>query len=156
LRVAYVLAPNGTRALRLAGVLRATILMAPPLMSALVSRWIGDRSLDQLTLAIRSENAKRQKLAASILGASGFAADPHGHHLWLRLPERWRAADFAEHADRAGVSIVPASAFATAAHPVEAVRISLGVAPDRGVLEDGLTQLASLISQPSLGVRAVV
>lgn len=156
LRVAYVLAPNGTRALRLAGVLRATILMAPPLMSALVSRWIGDGSLDELTLSIRSENAKRQKLAASILGDAGFAADPHGHHLWLRLPERWRAADFAEHADRAGVSIVPASAFATVVHPVEAVRISLGVAPDRGDLEDGLTQLANLISQPSLGVRAVV
>ena len=76
--------------------------------------------------------------------------------LWLRLPAHWRAADFAEHADRAGVSIVPASAFATVAHPVEAVRISLGVAPDRGDLEDGLIQLASLMSQPAFATRAVV
>jgi len=156
LRVAYVIAPNAGRALRLAGVLRATVLMAPPLMSALVSRWISEGALDELTRSIRSENAERQKLAALILGTTGFSADPHGHHLWLRLPEHWRAADFAEHADRAGVSIVPASAFATVAHPVEAVRISLGVAPDRGDLEDGLTQLASLIAQPSLSVRAVV
>jgi hypothetical protein len=51
---------------------------------------------------------------------------------------------------------VPASAFATVAHPIEAVRISLGVAPDRGELEDGLTQLANLIAQPSFGIRAVV
>lgn len=156
LRVAYVVAPGGTAALRLAGVLRATILMAPPLMSALVSRWIAEGALDELTRSIRNENAARQKLAASILGGAAFAADPHGHHLWLRLPEHWRAADFADHADRAGVSIVPASAFATVAHPVEAVRISLGVAPDRGDLEDGLAQLESLMSQPTLGAKAVV
>lgn len=156
LRVAYVAAPSATMALRLAGVLRATILMAPPLMSALASRWIGEGALDALTLAIRNENAERQKLATSILGGSVFAADPHGHHLWLRIPEHWRAADFAEHADRAGVSIVPASAFATVARPLEAVRISLGVAPDRGDLEDGLTLLAGLMSQPTLGAKAVV
>jgi DNA-binding transcriptional MocR family regulator len=156
LRVAYVVAPSATKALRLAGVLRATILMAPPLMSALASRWIADGTLDGITKAIRAENSERQKLAASILGGVGFAADPHGHHLWLRLPNHWRAADFAEHADRAGVSIVPSSAFAVATHPIEAVRISLGIAPDRGALEDGLTQLASLMSQPSLAARAVV
>lgn len=156
LRVAYVVAPGATRALRLAGVLRATILMAPPLMSALASRWIADGVLDEIARSIRAENAARQKLAASILGDIGFAADPHGHHLWLRLPGRWRAADFAEHADRAGVSIVPSSAFAIASNPTEAVRISLGVAPDRGALEDGLTLLAGLMSQPSLGAKAVV
>ncbi|MET3528686.1 aminotransferase-like domain-containing protein [Phenylobacterium koreense] len=156
LRVAYVVAPTSAKALLLAGVLRATILMAPPLMSALASRWIADGALDDIAKAIRAENAERQKLATSILGGFGFAADPHGHHLWMRLPGHWRAVDFAEHADRAGVSIVPSSAFATVAHPVEAVRISLGVAPDRGDLEDALTQLASLITQPSLGARAVV
>ena len=156
LRIAYVVAPSGTMALRLAGVLRATVLMAPPLMSALAGRWIAEGALDDLTRSIRNENAERQKLATSILGGAAFAADPHGHHLWLRLPQHWRAADFADHADRAGVSVVPASAFATVAHPVEAVRISLGVAPDRGDLEDGLTLLASLMSQPTLGAKAVV
>ena len=156
LRVAYVVAPNAGKAMRLAGVLRATVLMAPPLMSALASRWIADGTMNEIAEAISTENSARQKLAASILGDVGFAADPHGHHLWLRLPEHWRAADFAEHADRAGVSIVPSSAFAVTAHPIEAVRISVGVAPDRGALEDGLTQLATLISQPSLGARAVV
>lgn len=156
LRVAYVLAPNAGAALRLAGVLRATILMAPPLMSALATRWIAEGTLDAIAHAISAENAVRQKLAASILGEGSFAADPHGHHLWLRLPGHWRAGDFAEHADRVGVSIVPSSAFAVAAHPIEAVRISLGVAPDRGALEDGLTQLANLMAQPSLATRAVV
>lgn len=156
LRVAYVVAPGAAGALRIAGALRATVLMAPPLLASLASRWISDGTLDDITRAIRNENAERQKLAASVLGDAGYAADPHGHHLWLQLPAHWRASDFAEHADRAGVSIVPASAFATVAHPVEAVRISLGVAPDRGELEGGLTQLANLIAQPSIGIRAVV
>jgi DNA-binding transcriptional MocR family regulator len=156
LRVAYVVAPSAGMARRLAGVLRATILMAPPLMSALASRWIADGTLEEIAKSVSVENAARQKLAASILCGVNFTADPHGHHLWLSLPGHWRAGDFAEHADRVGVSIVPSSAFAVAVHPIEAVRISLGVAPDRGALEDGLTQLATLMSQPSLATRAVV
>lgn len=157
LRVAYVAAPSAAKALQLAGILRATILMAPPLMSALASRWITDGSLDEITAAIRKENRARQKLAASVLGPLDYAADPQGHHLWLRLPSHWRAEDFAAHADRAGVSIVPASAFAVTTQTIEAVRVSLGVAPDRDALEEGLTQLAALIaSQPSPAARAVV
>lgn len=156
LRVAYVVAPNAAKALRLAGTLRATILMAPPLMSALASRWIADGTLDEIIRAIRAENVERQKLAAAILGDTAYAADPHGHHLWLRLAGQWHAADFAEHADRAGVSIVPSSVFSVAAHPSEAVRLSLGIAPDRGTLEDGLSQLANLLSQPSVAARTMV
>lgn len=156
LRLAYVIAPSTIHAQRLAIALRATILMAPPLMSALASRWINDGTLNELTLAISKENAERQRLAASILSNQTYAADPHGHHLWLHLPAHWRASDFSEHADRIGVSIVPASAFAIGPQPSEAVRISLGVAPDRGELEDGLTLLSDLIAKPSLQTRAVV
>jgi DNA-binding transcriptional MocR family regulator len=156
LRIAYVIAPGNTQALRLAGVLRATTLMAPPLMAALASRWIADGVLEAITAAIRDENAERQKLAASLLADTKFAADPHGHHLWLAMPPHWRAADFAEHADRSGIAIVPSSTFSVAAISVEAVRVSLGVAPDRAALKDALTLLANLISQPSLAARVVV
>lgn len=156
LRIAFVVAPGVTRALRLAGVLRATNLMAPPLMATLASRWIADGTLDDITAAIRAENVERQKLASSVLGDATFAADPHGHHLWLRLPPHWRATDFAEHADRSGIAIVPSTAFSTAAASPEAVRVSLGVAPDRAALEDALTLLAALLQQPSLTTKAVV
>jgi DNA-binding transcriptional MocR family regulator len=156
LRVAYVVAPGNTQALRLAGTLRATTLMAPPLMTALASRWIADGVLDKITAAIREENAERQRLAAAILGDAQFAADPCGQHLWLRMPGHWRASDFADRADRSGVAIVPGSTFSVASTPAEAVRVSLGVAPDRAALEDALTLLATLISQSSLATRAVV
>ncbi|MGX1101162.1 aminotransferase-like domain-containing protein [Amorphus sp. MBR-141] len=156
LRVAYVRAPTAALAERLAGVLRSTVLMAPPLMSALASRWIADGTLHRITASIRAENASRQHLARTILADFGFAADPHGHHLWLRLPDPWRASDFAGHAERAGISIVPSSAFATCPHPEEAVRLSLGVAPDRGDLEDVLLRLVDLTMRPALSTKVVV
>lgn len=156
LRIAYVVTPGNAQTLRLAGVLRATSLMAPPLMSALATRWIADGTLDAITNAIRAENTERQKIAASVLAGAVFRADPSGHHLWLGLPAHWRAMEFAEHATRAGVSIVPSSAFSVAGAPPEAVRVSLGVAPDRGSLEDALTRLASILAEPSLATRAVV
>jgi DNA-binding transcriptional MocR family regulator len=156
LRVAYVVAPSAGKAIRLGALLRATILMAPPLMSALATRWVTDGTMGEIAKAISLENSMRQKLASSILGKGAVSADPHGHHLWVRLPEHWRATDFAEHAERIGVSIVPSAAFAVTPHPIEAVRISIGVAPDLGALEDGLSQLANLILQPSLGTKAVV
>lgn len=156
LRIAYVVAPGNNHALRLAGVLRATTLMAPPLMAALASRWIEDGTLDDISSAIRAESAARQKMAAAILSNANFAADPNGHHLWLEMPPQWHANDFAEHADRSGVAIIPASAFATASGSPQAVRVSLGVAPDRAALEDALTVLVDLLSQPSTSTRAVV
>lgn len=156
LRVAYVVAPDETRAMRLASVLRATILMAPPLFLSLASRWITDGTIDEIAAAIRSENRARQEIAARAFEGHHYAADPEGHHLWLDLPAHWRAGDFAEHADRAGVSIVPASAFAIGGSPTDQVRISLGVAPDRDLLEEGLLQLAALMERPINTARAVV
>lgn len=156
MRTAYVVAPTTALALRLAGVLRATTLMAPPLMSALASRWIAEGVLDAIAAAIRAENVERQKLAAAALQGADFAADPEGHHLWLKMPPHWRAIDFAEQADRSGIVVVPSSTFSVTYAPVEAVRISLGATPDRAALEDGLRLLAALVAQPSLTARAVV
>lgn len=156
LRVAYAVVPDPAGAARLAAILRATTLMAPPLMAGLASRWIAEGFLDEAAAAIRAENRLRQALAAKTLAGQDFAADPEGYHLWLQLPTHWRAGDFAEHADRAGVSIVPAAAFAIAGQPGDRVRISLGVAPDREALDDGLTQLAELMKGPPTLTRVVV
>lgn len=156
LRVAFVIAPDAVAAMQLASVLRATVLMAPPMLLALATSWLRDGVVDEIARAIVKENRARQALAAQVLAGADFAADPEGHHLWLSLPRHWRAGDFSEHADRVGVSIVAASAFATGRHVADRVRISLGVAPDRGVLEEGLLQLAALMRRPSVAARAVV
>jgi DNA-binding transcriptional MocR family regulator len=156
LRVAYVLVPKAADALQLASVTRAMMLMAPPLMSALASSWIVDGTLETVTTAIRRETLARQTLASSLLSAFDRCANMFGHHLWLRLPIGQRADDLVEAAVRAGVLIVPSSAFAVGKCAAEAVRISLGVAHDRSELEDGLNQLASLVIQPAPLSRAIV
>jgi DNA-binding transcriptional MocR family regulator len=156
LRVAYVLVPKAAHALQLASVTRAMILMAPPLMSALASSWIIDGTLAEVTAAIRRETLTRQILASSLLSAFDRSANMFGHHLWLRLPSGQRADDLLEAAVRAGLLIVPSSTFAVGKCTTEAVRISLGVASDRSELEDGLNQLAGLVTQPALLARVIV
>lgn len=156
LRVAYVLAPKVADALRLASVTRAMMLMAPPLMSALAGNWIMSGTLAKVTAAIRREALARQKLASSRLGAFDRSANMFGHHLWLRLPEGHNAEDLVDAAVRAGLLIVPSSAFAVGKCRTEAVRISLGAASDRAELEDGLNQLAGLVIQPAVLARVIV
>ncbi|MGX5666672.1 aminotransferase-like domain-containing protein [Rhizobium daejeonense] len=156
LRIAYVLVPKAADALQLASVTRAMMLMAPPLMSALASSWIMDGTLAEITAAIRRETLARQTLASALLSAFDRSANPFGHHLWLRLPSGQRADDLVDAAVRAGVLIVPGDAFAVGNSATEAVRISLGVASDRGELEDGLNQVASLVTQPAPLARMIV
>jgi DNA-binding transcriptional MocR family regulator len=155
LRVAYVVTPDVTHSLRLAAQVRATSLMAPPLMSALASRWALDGTLEAITAAIREESAARQVIARQALKGLDFVAHPEGHHLWLRLPDDWPRAELSAHARQSGLSIVPSDAFAVGAAP-EAIRVSLGAATDRETLTQGLGLLAILLSRRPGALSAVV
>lgn len=156
LRVAFVLAPDKPSISALAAILRATSLMAPPLMCALVTRWIYDGSLDDIARAIRQENNQRQQLAAELLTGQNFSADHDGHHIWLEMPEHWQADDFAREAQGQGVTIVAASQFAISSKPIEAVRVSLGLAADKAALNQAISILLRLLGQTQTAERAVV
>lgn len=145
LRLAFVVTPEATAAIRLAAVLRATNLMASPLMAAVTSHWIETGTLETITTTIRSENGARQEIAAAALDGQTYRFHGEGHHLWLHLPEGWRAMDFAYQAERSGLSVVPAAAFALSAPPYEAVRISLGPPADRLILRRALDATAALL-----------
>jgi len=147
LRVAFVLAPTGAHQQQIATVLRATSLMAPPLMSALVSRWIYDGTLREVATAIRQENRVRQAIASKLLSEFSFSSNKDGHHLWLQLPSYWSADEFAQQASRLGVAIVPSSEFAVTSSPIDAVRVSLGVAADSEALTKALKILVTLLKQ---------
>ncbi|WP_339775199.1 PLP-dependent aminotransferase family protein [uncultured Thalassospira sp.] len=155
LRVAYVVAPGTAQARQLAAILRATVLMPPPLMCALASRWIAEGLLAKIIGQIRAENVARQTLAAQYLGPA-IAADRNGHHAWLHLPDHWQADGFARQAEWAGVAVVPASAFAVGPNTTNAVRISLGVTPDRTILENGLALLARLLAPGMSSIKTIV
>jgi len=146
LRIAYVVAPGLPAAAGLVDEIRATSLMASPLTSALAARWAGDGTLDDIVQAIRAENIERQAIAARVLGGA-VAAHPEGHHLWLRLPGHWQRGAFVAQALHSGLSVVPSDAFTTGGTAPEAVRVSLGVVPNRLQLERALQRLALLLAR---------
>ena len=155
LRIAYIVAPDTLQAQKLAAILRTSILMVPSLMAALASRWIVEGVLHDLTAAIIIENTARQALAKAELGRN-FSANPNGHHIWMTLPAHWSADNFARQAELAGVAVVPASAFAIGHSTENAVRISLGVSPDRETLTAGLRRLAQLHDPDMFSARTIV
>ncbi|GEO17883.1 aminotransferase-like domain-containing protein [Microvirga aerophila] len=155
LRTAYAVTPGFADTLRLAAEARAMALMVPPLMAALASRWILDGTLDAITAAIREESAARQAIARRTLKGFEFQAHPEGHHLWLTLPERWRRADLNVYARQSGLALVPSEAFAMGSAP-DAIRVSLGAAQNRAVLERGLGLLATVLSYGPSALSSIV
>ena len=123
---------------------------------AIATAWINDGSLYGIAAAIREESSTRQAIARKVLKDWHFAAHPAGHHLWLDVPVQWSAAEFSALARRSGIGIVPASAFSIApAHP-EAVRLSLGAAPNRPRLEQALVLLDRLLHEPRFATGILV
>lgn len=156
LRVGFVFAPEAL-AERLASAVRATTWGAAPLMAEVVAEWIDDGTADAIVAARRREAAARQELARGVLSGFELQAHPFGYHLWLPLPDPWRAEAFTAHLRRRGVSVTPAEAFVagrgTAPH---AVRLCLGAPRTREELESGLQAVAeTLAAEPEAG-RAIV
>ncbi|MBL8650867.1 MAG: PLP-dependent aminotransferase family protein [Sphingopyxis sp.] len=141
LRVAHVRAPSVREALALAAEVHRSCVMAPPLDAALVTRWLEDGSYDRITAETRTEAAARQAIAAEILPAGRYAAHPCGYHLWVPLPAGSDQARVAEALRGAGVTAIPADAFAAGEGGGAALRVSLGGAITREALARGLTVL---------------
>jgi DNA-binding transcriptional MocR family regulator len=155
LRVGYVHAPK-TQVEPIAAAVRATVYSAPPLMARIVARWIGDGTAARLIEEKRAETRRRNHRARQILAGVEFTGDPAAPHLWLTLPEAWRADDFAAAARRRDVGIIPAAAFAVVRQPPDAVRICLGAQTTAERVERALARLAELLASPPERYLSVV
>ena len=159
LRMAYLVAPDARDAARLGAAVRANVLMASPLLTGVMTAWVGDGTAGTVVSAIRRESAARQKAAREILPAGSFDAHPEGLHLWLRLPPRWDRRDFVARLRRQdGLAVVPSDAFAAAADraPPDAVRVSLGAAPDLARLKKALQAVAAALRDEAPAFAEVV
>jgi DNA-binding transcriptional MocR family regulator len=153
LRAAYLVAPDARWAARLCATLRASVLMASPLLTGLLTAWINDGTAAAVTSGIRRESVARQSIGREILPAGSFDAHPEGLHVWLRLPPRWDRRDFVAQLRRqGGLAVVPSDAFAVSADQPSpgAVRISLGAAPSREALRSALRSVAAVLHQEAL------
>jgi len=145
LRVAHVRAPSEADALVLAADLHESVVMAPPLGAALVTRWLEDGSYDRLIGETRGEAMARQAIAADILPGGSYAAHPCGYHLWVALPAGADETRLAGELRGAGLTAIPSGHFAVVDNSIAALRVSLGGAIDREALRRGLTALAAAL-----------
>jgi DNA-binding transcriptional MocR family regulator len=155
LRVGYVHCPAAFVE-RVADAMRATTYTAPPLMARIASRWIENGTAERLVADKRAEAVLRQAQVRRLLTRQTYRTHPAAAHLWLSLPEPWRAEDFAAAARRRGVGITPAAAFAAGRQIPNAVRLCIGAPASLAELERGLQRLAELLSAAPEPYRSVV
>ncbi|MCJ8142545.1 PLP-dependent aminotransferase family protein [Ancylobacter sp. A5.8] len=151
LRTAYVVVPEARSGWPFAAALRAASVMASPLTVALATRWIEDGTADTLLRFIRAETAARQRLAADILPAGSFRADPMSFNLWVELPAPWTRSAFVGHMQSTGIGVVASDVFTVDGAPPEAARVCLGGPVDRQKVRGALEYMAhALEGSPAL------
>ncbi len=156
LRIAYMTAPDGQYATRLAASLRATTVMASPITSALATRWIRDGVADLALTNIRKESMLRQKMAARILPAHSYDSAPEAFHLWIKLQGGWQAKAFAAQMRTSGIGVVSSDAFAVSNQPPEAVRVCIGGIASRDDIQHALEVIRDTLKvAPSIGPAVV-
>lgn len=144
LRTAFIVCPRGDAEVRVGESLRALSLMPAPLMSAVFAAWFKDGTAEALLRGVRTEARARRALVSNILPTAKGSAD--GIHVWLDLPRGWSSEKLLLAAQRRGLSLVAAEAFAAGPDHANGVRISLGGPSKRAVLGDALTTIAGLIA----------
>lgn len=154
LRASLVVTPGADCSQRLTNTLRATLQMPAPFATAIAIRWLRDGTADAIIKAVRAEAVYRQKLAREVLNASVFAADPHGHHVWLPLPSTWSAARFAAQLQNRGIGVVTSDAFAVD-HGPPGVRVALGAASNRSNLARALDIVRETLASGSFDNQVV-
>lgn len=108
------------------------------------TRWMEDGSAARLARAKRTDAAERQAIARACLTGLPVTGDDAAYHLWLTLPETWRAEAYAAAALRRGIALIPASSFAVSpGHAPNAVRLALAT-PARADLARALEALRRL------------
>lgn len=144
LRTAFLVAPPGSMAERIAADLRATVLMGSPLTTAVAARWIRDGVAERVLAGVRAEARTRRAIAAELLPMA--RGETEGVHVWLDLPTGWDPSQVRALAVARGLSLVTADAFAATPDHVAGLRISLGAAAKASVLREALRNVAALLA----------
>jgi DNA-binding transcriptional MocR family regulator len=149
LRVGYLEAPPQWLD-KVASSIRADCWMVAPLMPEIATRWLESGDAEHLITLQRQQIAERLALARRVLSEVPMRWAESFPHVWLPLPEPWRAGPFAAQLRRAGVLVRTMDHFAVGRSPVpDAVRISLNATPSLEQLRQGLqTVLATLKQVP--------
>jgi len=131
---------------RLAAAARAAATMPPILLARLTADLISGGGAFSAIAAQKTETRARLAIAREVLPESCPATTVP--HLWLALPDPWRADPFVAEALRRGVAVTPAGTFATTRQVPDYVRVSLSGPRDQAQLRRGLDILKRLLDEP--------
>ncbi|WPE22895.1 PLP-dependent aminotransferase family protein [Shinella zoogloeoides] len=136
---------------------RLTGSMSTPVSALIMSRWIEDGTARRLLEANRREVNKRQVMVAEVFSGLDYQSAPYSMFLWLRLPQPWRALDFAASCRRRGVKILPSPDFAADNKEIEqAIRINISGSITMERLRQALETIRSLCEDRPRAVHGSV
>jgi DNA-binding transcriptional MocR family regulator len=147
LRTAFLITPPRWLDAMVQGVW-ATAWMTSPLCAEITTMWIKDGTADATVERKRKESAARVELAREKLPERSLTAARCGYHAWLRLPEHWDSAAFANEARRRGAAVTASAWFVAAGEEApRAVRLSLSAPRTREAVANGLDVVAGLLAE---------
>jgi DNA-binding transcriptional MocR family regulator len=138
LRLAFLKVPDRYYQDALAN-LRITTWLASPLLMEMASNIISSGDAGRIIEAQKMEITKRQSMANRMLEDCDLGSHRNALHLWLKLPEPWRAAQFKDELAKREVLVLSSDAFAIErSNQIHAIRISLGTPPSENKVMEGL------------------
>ncbi len=147
LRVGFLVAPPDLHA-RLLDAQHTLLLGVPALTSKVFRHWLRSGLADEVVAHQRTETRQRHALAKAVLGPLAGNRTAEGHHLWLRLPGRWRASALVDRLREADVHVLAGDLFAFGrARVPNAIRLALSGAKDQAALKRALELLVATVER---------
>jgi DNA-binding transcriptional MocR family regulator len=157
LRIGWI-APPTSRVAEVEPAIRGLSWMASPLAAHMVAGAMVTGEAESLAESQRNEACVRLKMVQAALGPwlPNSPLPDCAMHVWLSLPESWRADEFVAEALTRKLAISPAGAFAVGpGRAPHAIRFGLG-AHSREALTKGLSIMADLLdAKPRAGMAVV-
>ncbi|MFT3972146.1 MAG: PLP-dependent aminotransferase family protein [Amaricoccus sp.] len=155
MKVGWIVTPPGEARSVQIGVAMSTGV-ASPLMVELAYQMIANGKLAEMVVWQRAENETRLQTLRGFPLLSQATGSPTSSHVWLKLPEPWRAEDLVEYAARDhAISIASTHTFVVGRRQIpHAVRLVIGAPSDQSQLFEACAHLEALIRhdpRPSLG-----
>ncbi|MEM9048211.1 MAG: PLP-dependent aminotransferase family protein [Pseudomonadota bacterium] len=156
LRVGFLKAPAKLAA-ALHQSVNLSVWMTPPLTLEVASRLIEDGTAAEMASRQQRIARHRQRLVQDILGMAAIPSTADGFHVWLPLPDGWRADVFSSECARLGVRVSEARSFAmNASDTPEAIRLCVSHEAHEERLQRGLETIAGVLQQKPSGSSMVI